>query len=205
MGGFGSGRRLESKAVTSSCLSIDVTDLKKAGALEPGCQFTLQFGNQNGEMYGETEDAQVWFIYAILRGDDYHDCVDCVPLSYTPARFGGDRPWFMCPYVDCNKRVKKLYISTRLGCRYCLSLSYQSKNDSRTDRLVAKADKIRAKLGWRLGIFNPREAHKPQGMNDRTYINLLQQYHRLTFEAFLTMVDDYPFLRVATQHNEEDG
>lgn len=204
MGGFGSGRRLESKAVTSSCLSIDVADLKKAGALEFGCQFTLQFGPQYGEMYGETEDAQVWFIYAILRGDDYHDFVDCVPLSFSAGAFGGERPWFMCPYEHCDKRVKKLYITTRLGCRHCLSLSHQSKNENRSDRMARKADKIRAKLGWRLGILNPVEA-KPKGMHDQTYRRLLLQYHHCRSEALLAITDDYPFLRVAKQHNEGDG
>lgn len=200
MGGFGSGRRLESKAVTSSCLSIDVADLKKAGALESGCQFTLQFGHQYGEMYGETEDAQVWFIYAILRGDDYHDCVDCVPLSFTPMRFGGDRPWFMCPYEHCDKRVKKLYIAGRLGCRHCLSLTHQSKNESRSDRLLRKADKIRTKLGWKLGILNPIEA-KPKGMSERCYVRFLLEYNRLQCEALQAVVDETPFLQVAMHHD----
>jgi hypothetical protein len=190
MGGFGSGRRLDSKAVISSYLCIDVADLKKSDALVPGCQFTLQFGPEYGEVDGETEYSQVWFFYAVLQGNDYKDEVYSVPLTFTPGQFGGERPWFLCPYIHCDKRVKKLYIADRLGCRHCLKLSHQSKNESRSDRIVRKADNIRAKLGWRLGILYPEEA-KPKGMHEKTYQRLLLKYCQFRSIAILAIADEF--------------
>ncbi|WP_351078163.1 hypothetical protein [Shewanella sp. CAL98-MNA-CIBAN-0140] len=189
MGGFGSGRRHDSNAVTSSYLCIDVADLKKSGALTNGCQFTLQFESENCEVNGETEQGLVWFYYAVLQGDNYKDEVYSVPLTYTAGQFGGERPWFMCPYLHCDKRVKKLYIADRLGCRHCLKLSHQSKNESRSDRMARKADKIRAKLGWRLGILYSEES-KPKGMHEKTYQRLLVTYRQFRSIAILAIADE---------------
>jgi hypothetical protein len=96
---------------------------------------------------------------------------------------------FICPYINCDKRVKKLYISQRLGCRHCLNLSHQSKNESISDRMARKADKVRAKLGWRLGILYPEEA-KPKGMHEKTYQRLLQQYRQLRNIAIMAIADE---------------
>lgn len=194
MGVFGSGRRHDGKAVTSSYLCIDVSHLKHSGVLVPGCHFSLKFESQNSEIECETEDGQVWFYYAVLEGDIYKDEIYSVPLTYSPGQFGGTRPWFICPYINCDKRVKKLYISQRLGCRHCLNLSHQSKNESISDRMARKADKVRAKLGWRLGILYPEES-KPKGMHEKTYQRLLQQYRQLRSIAIMHIAEEFEMSR----------
>ncbi|WP_445425489.1 hypothetical protein [Alishewanella sp. HL-SH06] len=68
MGGYGSGRRYDGKAVVSSHLCIDVAELKKAGVLMPGAQFDIVFANDFGAITGETDDSAVWFCYAIKQG-----------------------------------------------------------------------------------------------------------------------------------------
>ena len=73
MGGYGSGRNLDAKSVTSSYLCIDAAHLKKQGALDPGCEFILRFEAQNAEVAGEAEDTIVWFNYSIRKGDEYED------------------------------------------------------------------------------------------------------------------------------------
>jgi hypothetical protein len=193
MGGLGSGRRYDGKAVVSSHLCIDVAHLKKTGALSPGAHFTMVFAKGQGEIAGETEDTSVWFSYAVWQDDHYKDEMYRVPLSYTPGQLGGERPWFLCPYINCDKRVKKLYIAHRLGCRHCLHLSFQSKNESHSERIARKADKVRLKLGWREGILHP-QGHKPKGMHWQTFSRLVNQYRLLRRLAIFTMVDEFPAL-----------
>lgn len=193
MGGYGSGRRLDAKSVTSTYLCIDARQLKKQGALEPGCEFILRFEASNAEVEGESEQTVVWFSYAIRKDDDYEEQLYRVPLSFTPAQFNGERVWFLCPNMHCGKRVAKLYIAHRLGCRHCLMLSHQSKNESHMDRMARKADKIRIKLGWQEGILNP-EGCRPKGMHWQTYHHLLKRYRMLRNFAILAIADEYPAL-----------
>lgn len=193
MGGYGSGRRYDGKAVVSSHLCIDVAELKKAGVLMPGAQFDIVFANDFGAITGETDDSAVWFCYAIKQGGDYKDELYRVPLSFTDTQFNGERAWFLCPYNQCGTRVKKLYIAHRLGCRHCLNLSHQSKNESHMDRMARKADGIRAKLGWQLGILYP-EGGRPKGMHLHTYQRLVQRYRKLRNIAILAIADEFPAL-----------
>lgn len=194
MGGYGSGRNLDAKSVTSSYLCIDAAHLKKQGALDPGCEFILRFEAQNAEVAGEAEDTIVWFNYSIRKGDDYEDQYYRVSLSFTQTQFNGERVWFYCPYMQCGRRVRKLYIAQRLGCRHCLELSFQSKNESHSERMARKADKIRLKLGWQEGIFHP-EGCRPKGMHQRTFESLVKRYRELRNLAILAIPDEFPPLK----------
>ncbi|WP_053773232.1 hypothetical protein [Halorubrum tropicale] len=56
------------------------------------------------------------------------DVSDFVGLEYTPANFGGERPWFTCP--GCRTRRGKLYKPPhrdRFRCRECHDLLYESQ------------------------------------------------------------------------------
>lgn len=56
------------------------------------------------------------------------DVSDTVPLEYTPANLGGERPWFSCP--TCGTRRAKLYKPPRrerFRCRECHGLLYESQ------------------------------------------------------------------------------
>lgn len=194
MGGYGSGRRLDAKTVTSTYLCIDVAHLKKSGALTAGCEFTLRFSPCNSEVAGEAEATVVWFIYSIRQGDNDKDEQYRVPLSFTPGQFGGERVWFCCPNMYCGKRVKKLYIAHSLGCRYCLKLSHQSKNESHMDRMARRADKVRSKLGWQQGILNS-EGTRPKGMHQKTFERLLKRYRELRNIAILAIADEFTWLK----------
>lgn len=194
MGGYGSGRRVDAKSVTSTYLCIDARHLKKQGALEPGCEFTLRFEANIAEVAGEAEETVVWFSYAIRKDGDYEDQLYRVPLSFTPAQFNGERVWFLCPNMHCGKRVAKLYIAHKLGCRHCLKLSHQSKNESHMDRMARKADNVRSKLGWQLGILYP-EGDRPKGMHLQTFQSLVQRYRKLRNNAILSIADEIPALQ----------
>lgn len=200
MGGYGSGRRLDAKSVTSSYLCIDAAHLKKHGALEPGGEFILRFEARNAEVAGEAEETVVWFNYAVRKGDDFEEQLYRVPLSFTQTQFKSERVWFLCPNIDCGYRVAKLYIGNKLGCRHCLKLSHQSKNESLSERMARKADKIRIKLGWQEGIFSPEEG-RPTGMHRQTFERLVKHYRELRNIAILAIPDEFPRLKRLIDRN----
>jgi hypothetical protein len=121
--------------------------------------------------------------------DGWQDVAETVRVVRTPCRFGGARPYFICPGVvngvTCRRRVAKLYGAGRYFlCRHCCRLAYASQSEGVWDRALRRADKIRQRLGVEPGMkasFPP----KPKGMWRRTYERLREQ----AFEAE-TMADD---------------
>jgi hypothetical protein len=66
--------------------------------------------------------------------EDWQSVRQRVPIRWTPCRFGGERPWFVCDVhangVYCGRRVAKLYGAGRLfACRYCYRLGYAIQRD----------------------------------------------------------------------------
>lgn len=64
-----------------------------------------------------------------------------IPLEYTPANLGGERPWFSCP--DCGTRRAKLYkppAHDRFLCRECHDLLYDSQ--TYTSKFVEPFDRM---------------------------------------------------------------
>jgi hypothetical protein len=60
-------------------------------------------------------------------GEDWTDVEQRVTTAWTPCRFGGERPWFICSvYANgtyCGRQVTKLYDAGRLfACRHCFGL-----------------------------------------------------------------------------------
>ncbi len=88
------------------------------------------------------------------------------------GNLGGKRPWFLCPARGCGKRVAVLYGGAIFACRHCHQLAYPSQRGAGYDRAARRADKIRARLGWKLGILNPKGWEKPTGMHWCTFERL---------------------------------
>ncbi|WBV70692.1 hypothetical protein PGH42_12355 [Legionella pneumophila] len=97
-------------------------------------------------------------------------------LNWTPCRFGGERPWFICPAKGCQRRVAILYSGSIYACRHCHQLAYTSQREADYDRALRQAEKIRGKLGWDTGIFE-MEGGKPKGMHWSTFERLAQCQH----------------------------
>lgn len=93
-----------------------------------------------------------------------------IETTWTETNFGGRRCWFLCP--TCNRRCAIVYRSSRLGpgcCRVCGKGRYISERKSPQQRKLAKAFKIRARLGQRhTGILSAFPA-KPNRMHRSTY------------------------------------
>jgi hypothetical protein len=79
-------------------------------------------------------------------GEDWSDVEQHIGVEWTPCRFGGGQPWFVCSVrsngVFCGRQVTKLYNGGRLfACRHCYELAYESKQESAHHRGLLKASK----------------------------------------------------------------
>lgn len=73
---------------------------------------------------------------------------------------GGERRWLECP--ECEKRRRALYVlSTKLGCRVCLGLAYESTRQPSWERRLDRARERQERLATRLG--------KPSDMDVQTW------------------------------------
>lgn len=81
------------------------------GEFNPSLSLRLSYFRTNGET-GERTD----FDYRIR-------------LVTTACNYGGKRYWFYCPFINCGRRVGKLYLppgAKYYGCRHCYRLTYES-------------------------------------------------------------------------------
>lgn len=175
MSGLGSGNRWQSgKDTTDDMRAIDVRYLHREGLLRAGNLSTLTW-HRNGIATANIKilanHAHITLIYKChSHGQEWEEKNYTVPLERTSCHYGGCRVWFLCPC--CHKRVAKIYGGKIFACRHCHDLAYKSQREGNLDRLVRKAEKIRERLGWELGILNGH-GWKPKGMHWKTF-------HRLT-------------------------
>lgn len=98
-----------------------------------------------------------------------------INLVSTPTAFGGTRWWAKCP--TCSRRVAVLVRMSHqngIGCRVCLSLTYETARASRVQRLVRKIARLRRKLGAGTERAT-RTQSRPRGMWHRTYARIAAQ------------------------------
>jgi hypothetical protein len=183
MGGHGSGSwyRWSTKLAAEDCRAIDVTEWHRKG-LRPDAWLTMRWfrGEQETGSIGaylvgadgaERVSAAV-LIYTAGSGPEAEDIRESVPLDWTPCRFGGARPWFLCPGLGCGRRVGKLYCHGRyFVCRHCLDLTYESRREPAHTRALHRAQAIRERLGGSMSMLEPFP-EKPKGMHWRTYERL---------------------------------
>jgi len=181
MGGFGSGRRY-GKNTTDSYRTLDVRRLQRDGLLIPGHAFGWNW-TRNGETVAsiqmKTETDRVNLMYSHRSGggewkrEEYP-----VLLDWTPCNYGSRRAWFRCPAAGCGRRVALVYLGGAgiFSCRHCNRLAYRVERESDGDRAARRANRIRERLGWDMGIFNPAGS-KPSGMHWRTFERLAVEHY----------------------------
>lgn len=118
-----------------------------------------------------------------IGGGEWENVAETVRIVRVPCRFGGTRPYFICPGIVngiiCGRRVAKLHGAGRYFlCRHCYRLAYASQSEGTWHRTLRRANKIRQRLGGDPGMTSPFPP-KPKGMWRRTYEG---QCHRV-FEA----------------------
>jgi hypothetical protein len=179
MGGSGSGSwyRCDSKTTTESQHQVDIQWLKKQGDLQPGTVGSLSWSCRDkwtgsiGYMVGV--DRMVLNYRHRPHGGDWEDVEQVIFFDRTSCNYGGSRPWFLCS--RCQRRVAVLYGAGKYFlCRHCYNLTYASQQESRADRLMRKARKIRERLGASNNLMVPI-LFKPKNMHQKTFERLRKE------------------------------
>ena len=116
--------------------------------------------------------------------------MEFLPVVYTRCHFGGERSWWLCP--ACGERVAVLYAGSHFACRRCHHLSYTSQKETREDRAIRRAEKIRSRLGWGPGSANP-EGGKPKGMHWDTFKKQRALHRHHVTKAYGYLMQLQPF------------
>ena len=183
MGGLGSGRTSGGGKVTAEgCRSIDINRLHREGVLTAGWSGSWEW-NRNGERVSSIsmrggDDRIVLSYRSRIGSDDWQDVEEPIPIRWTPCRYGGQRPYFVCPGVvngrACCRRAVKLYCAGRYYlCRHCYRLTHASRKEDGCDRALRRANKIRVRLGGEPG-FEAMILRRPKGMWRKTYDRLFE-------------------------------
>ena len=180
MGGFGSGgHNSKGRGTVEGCRYLDANELNRRSVLTPGtvCTATWTSGANIG-MRADIDGLVLSYRYRVNDGA-WQDVGQSVPITWSPCRYGGRRPYFTCPGVvngvPCGKRVVKLHGAGRYFlCRGCHGLSYRSQQERGMDRALGKANKVRMRLGGEPGMSNAFP-DKPKGMHWRTYGRHVQE------------------------------
>jgi len=186
MGGSGSGNcyRYSKKDTVDGLKAIDINWLNRKGYLQPGRFFTLSWtygGEPSGWIQARTEQDRLILEYRWrYAGGEWESVEEPVNLTWTPCNYGGRRPWFICPGVKagrvCGRRVGKLYSAGKYFlCRHCYDLTYQTRREDYSGRLMLKAQNIQTRLGGQAGAAHPFP-DKPKGMHWSTYSRLCREY-----------------------------
>ena len=139
MGGFGSGRPSGSgRDKVEACRSIDVNRLQREGCLRAGWAGGWQWtrdGEKVASINMRAEHDRLHLSYRVrIGGGEWEDVDETVRIVRVPCRFGGARPYFICPGVvngiACGRRVAKLYGPGRYFlCRHCYRLAHASQSE----------------------------------------------------------------------------
>src|SRR6516165_8782909 len=191
------------KATFENCRSLDVLDWHRRGCLRSPRRFSWAW-RQDGEPVAsidvETERHLVTLRYRSRPyGGGSSDVEQRFPVVWTPCRFGGDRPWFICSVCAngsyCGRQVTKLYNAGRLfACRHCSRLAYASQQESAHERGLLKAQRIRMRLGGSASMLDDFP-EKPKGMHWRTYERLCRVHDAAQARSFIGLTDFVKRLR----------
>jgi hypothetical protein len=181
MGGMGSGRRSSycGRDTTEDSLPLDIRKLQRTGGVTPGRAISWQWSVNDKAVASirvKVEVGRVVLSYRHRsRGEsEWQNVEQPVYMEHTPCTFGGTRAWWFCP--SCGRRVAVLYgCGKHYACRHCYKLAYTSQGESVDDRAARRANRIRKKLGWELGILNGN-GDKPKGMRWKTYWRLCAEH-----------------------------
>lgn len=176
MGGYGSGRSSHVEKIENHRV-LDVSAMNKAGCFSGPRSGSWQWSRDQQVIASigyRHEDGRLHLSYRVKVGArDGQQADETIRIDWRPCRFGGRRPYFVCPGirdgVTCARRVSKLYgASTWFLCRHCYGLGYASQSEDPYDRALRKANRLRQSLdrdAWGLDCIPA----KPKGMWRRTY------------------------------------
>jgi hypothetical protein len=184
MGGYGSGRRGAGPTVQSA-FRVEIDALRRDGLIRPGvrggCVIRFSGPYRDLDVECETHIGGPWNDWVRLKYEmtDYwtgepFEIDDKIFLATSRPPFGGLRWWFLCPHL--NRRVRNLYLP--LGGRHFWSrrayeLAYASQRETKFDRALRRARKLRLRLGG--DPADDEYPDKPPRMRWATYNRLMDR------------------------------
>ncbi|MFZ5426791.1 MAG: hypothetical protein ACOZEN_07435 [Thermodesulfobacteriota bacterium] len=172
-------------------LRLDVANLHKCGALESGRAGQITWNRGGGETATVSFQGLGYAVKLMFRvrvnGGEWEEVSQTIHLERTPCRYGGNRPWFTCP--GCWGRVGVLYGLRAFLCRFCHKLTYASQSEDRPDRLLRRANKIRARLGGKAGVSS--FIVKPKGMRWATFERMEQEIRQFENTGLLLAMNKF--------------
>jgi hypothetical protein len=132
----------------------------------PSVSTTCQWTDGNEVINLRAEAKRLHLSYTVRVGDgESADVTETVGIAQLRCRFGGTRPYFICPGpgdgAKCGRRVIKLRLSRRYFlCRHCNQLAYASQYEEAWQRACRRANKLKQRLGMDVGIAEPSTERK---------------------------------------------
>lgn len=112
------------------------------------------------------------------REDEAGPIRSTVRLERRSCRFGGTRPYFICP--RCTRRTLRLAVlAGGMTCGRCGKITWGSRRETETQRLVRKANKVARRLG--LDYFGD-PPKRPPHMRAATYARIMAELEPLKAE-----------------------
>lgn len=168
-------------------LDLDVRALARVGLLASGASGSWSWRYTDGAAAYvgiRAEEGAVILSFSLGHGDVREQIEQRVALDRTMPNFGGSRSWWRCP--NCGRRAAVLYAGQRFRCRCCAALAYTSTCEGRSDRLLRRVRKLRARLGAGPGVGDP--LLRPRGMHWTTYVRLAMKVVAMEEEAINTLM-----------------
>lgn len=170
MGGMGSGGWNHSgRATTDALRRLDIAILRRSGVLSNGWRGSSQW-RRDGERTGSIGIIggrdQIVLVYRIARDADAQDVRQTVRIIWSPCRFGGEQPHFLCP--ECGHSRRHLYGAwPHFICRACAQLTYASRRERALERTHRRVARLRHRVGADPQINAPLS--RPKHMHHTTY------------------------------------
>lgn len=102
-----------------------------------------------------------------------------VQIERRPCRFGGTRAYFICP--SCTRRTLRLAVrSAGLRCGTCARITWGSRRETQTRRVIRKANKLAFRLGLDSFIDPPC---RPPHMRTATFAQIVAELETLKAEV----------------------
>jgi hypothetical protein len=178
------GHNWKGGGTVDACRRLDVMRLSRAGYLCGSQRRSWGWSSSNGskpwiQIHGGRD--AIILEYRVKSGsEDWQSVNQQVPIQWTPCRFGGERPWFICAVhangVYCGRRVAKLYdVGKLFACRHCYRLGYQSQRGDRMDQAHHRLKRLHEKLGADYDDPEMPPPPKPKWMRWKTYSGIADQ------------------------------
>lgn len=178
MGGFGSGGHNKKRSHLEGQPRLSARLLKQRGLLADGLNASMtwhdNWGRQTAAIEVEGGGQQVTLSYSVRTNDrsPWRKVVEPVRILRLPRAFGGEQVFLACP--GCHRRVMSIALCVgNFRCRACHGLTYASSQESKVDRAMRRANKLRRRLGCEPGL--EAAYWRPKHMRWRTFERIDQQ------------------------------